>query len=168
MATLTVTNLNNFGVSSLRQAILNANAVPTPDEIAFNLSGGTINLSSARISDDLTINGLGADLLTIDAGGVGGNVFDVIDDDVSNLIEVVITGLTITGRSVVDGGGILNTETLTVTNSTISGNTAQGGSAVGGGIYSMGVKVQELVVQPHANQVFLHLLNGGEPFGASR
>ncbi len=132
---------------TLREAIEAANTntpvgdapagMPGLDTIDFDelLSGETITLTNGelQITDDLTINGLGADELTV-SGNNASRVFNV-DGGTSDEIEVLIDGLTIadgfaegdffTGR----GGGILNQENLTVTNSTLSGNT-------GSGIYS--------------------------------
>lgn len=39
-ATYTVTNTNNSGAGSLRQAMLDVNATPDADVIAFNIGGG--------------------------------------------------------------------------------------------------------------------------------
>ncbi|MBI3952270.1 MAG: hypothetical protein HY314_17610 [Acidobacteria bacterium] len=61
MATFTVTNTNNSGAGSLRQAILGANASPGADMINFSVGSGgkTINLTSAlpTITDAVTIDG---------------------------------------------------------------------------------------------------------------
>ncbi len=63
------------GEFSLREAIELANTTPGSDSISFgpDLAGGTINLDpmlgELEITDDVTIVGLGADQLTIDAGG---------------------------------------------------------------------------------------------------
>ena len=61
------------GHLSLREAIEEANANPGADTITFDasLAGDTINLTQGEllISDDLTLTGLGADQLTINAGG---------------------------------------------------------------------------------------------------
>src|ERR1051325_6554336 len=61
-ATYTVTNTNDSGAGSLRQAILNANASPGPDTINFNIAGGglkTITPLSVlpNISEGVTIDG---------------------------------------------------------------------------------------------------------------
>ena len=68
-ATYTVSNLNNAGAGSLRQAIIDANANSGADTITF-ASGvtGTITLVTdfPNITDDLTITGPGKDSLTID------------------------------------------------------------------------------------------------------
>ncbi|MEQ8959802.1 MAG: hypothetical protein RLP02_18065 [Coleofasciculus sp. C2-GNP5-27] len=139
MATFTVTNLVDSGTGSFRQAISDANATSGTDEILFNagLSGGTINLTSGEllVTDDLMINGLGADLLTVDAGGLS-RVFNIDDGVTDSFIDVLIDGLTITGGvgggRVGEGGGIHTQENLTLTNSTISSNSS-GGIANRGG-----------------------------------
>ena len=80
----TVTNTNDSGPGSLRQAILNANANPGLDTIDFapGLSG-TIVLTSGelQITDDVTIDGPGADRLSV-SGNNASRVFDVDVDPV--------------------------------------------------------------------------------------
>ena len=58
MASFTVTNLNDSGAGSLRQAILDANLNPGADVISFDVTG-SINLLSALpdIIDTLVIDG---------------------------------------------------------------------------------------------------------------
>ena len=127
----------NDGVTSLREAIEEANNTSGLDTIEFDetkLSGKEIALKSGEleITDDLTIDGLGADKLTV-SGNKKSRVFKVDDGDSENRIDVVIDGLTIAdGLTDGNGGGILTFENLTLTNSTISGNKA----AIGGGIYA--------------------------------
>ena len=65
MATFTVTNTNDSGAGSLRQAILDANALAGADTITFNISGTgvhTINVGSA-VASSMTIT----EAVTIDA-----------------------------------------------------------------------------------------------------
>jgi Domain of unknown function (DUF4347) len=93
-----VTNTNDSGLGSLRQAIAQANASPGLNTISFVGSvfndpiPDTVTLTSGQltISDSLTINGLGADKLTV-SGNNNSRVFEV---DTSTLVE--INGLTIT------------------------------------------------------------------------
>ncbi len=63
VSTLTVTNTNDAGSGSLRQAIIDASSGET---IKFSVTG-TIRLTSGQLTIDknLTINGPGANLLTI-------------------------------------------------------------------------------------------------------
>ena|GEM_PF-4381356 len=81
-----------------------------------------------EISDDLTILGLGQDMLTIDADGRS-RVFHIA----GSFMETAISHLTITGGSLSgDGGGIYQQSgTLTLSNIIVSDNEAR----YGGGIY---------------------------------
>ncbi|HXF40589.1 MAG TPA: choice-of-anchor Q domain-containing protein [Blastocatellia bacterium] len=161
-ATFTVTNLDDSGDGSLRQAILDANANPGADFIDFQDElTGTITLTSGEllVTDDLTINGPGIFAITV-SGNNASRVFEIIQTT-----SVTISGLTISdGKSQgtsgggiihssgtltisnvlltrntadISGGGIDNliNSTLIVTNSTLSGNSS---SSVGGGIQNDG------------------------------
>ncbi|MCI0332111.1 MAG: hypothetical protein L0228_02655 [Planctomycetes bacterium] len=140
------------GDLSLREAIELANLVPDPNEIRFAAaltSGGLatimLTLGELTITDPVSIDGPGADLLTVDASGNdptptvndhnGSRVFDIDDGDSGTLIPVDIIGLTLTGGDVSGNGGAIRTiENLTVKDSNISGNSASGhgaGIAVG-------------------------------------
>ncbi len=113
------------------------------DTITFasSLSGNTITLGgtellidkSLTIDGDLNNDGIGD--ITITANN-SSRVFNINDGDNANDSNVILDGLTITGGSTIgDGGGILNYESLTITNSTVSGNSA---NANGGGIDNNG------------------------------
>ncbi|WP_298908852.1 choice-of-anchor Q domain-containing protein [uncultured Nostoc sp.] len=142
MSTFTVTNTNNSGAGSLQQAILNANALTGKDIIKFgglftDAIADTITLagSSLSITDDLKIDGTGADLLTVS----GNNAYRIFE--ISSHATVEIKGLTITkGNSYSDnseilgGSGIYNKGTLTLSNASISSNNGD----TGGGIYNTG------------------------------
>ncbi len=78
-ADFTVANRNDSGSGSgsgsgsLRQAVFDANASPGPDTVLFDASvTGTILLTSGAltVTDPLTLEGPGQDLLTIDGGAV--------------------------------------------------------------------------------------------------
>jgi hypothetical protein len=126
--TLTVTNTNDSGFGSLRDAIANA---ASGDTIIF--SGGvtgTIGLTSGEllISKNLTIGGPGASILAINGNQLS-RVFEI-----SSGASVSISGLTIQNGNVAGnqtGGGILDGGALTLSNITLSGNTAH----YGGGLY---------------------------------
>jgi hypothetical protein len=126
-----VTNLNDAGMGSLRQAILDTPAGGTVDFQAGMT--GTITLTSGElaINRDLTISGPGASVVTV-SGNHASRVFDI-----TGTFTVAISGLTIADGSVgypANGGGIFNGGTLTVTNCTLSGNSA----GFGGGILNRG------------------------------
>lgn len=132
-ATFTVTNLNDSGPDSLRQAILDTNVAASDDAIVFSSSlSGTITLTSGQlgITGNLTINGPGADTLTI-----SGN------PDESWRIFVIETGATVNIEGLTlkegGGGGILNRGTLTVSHNTLSRNHSAGYDR-GGGIDNLG------------------------------
>lgn len=138
------------GDLSLREAIRLANVSTGDDTITFSPdlfnAAQTIHLNSQlpTISDDLTIDGPGAGLLTIDAGGGNdgtiGNGFRILhidDGDSGNHIDVAISGFTVTGGDVggSSGGGILNIENLTANDLIVRDNFA---SSDGGGIRNSG------------------------------
>jgi len=125
------------GDLSLREAIELANAFFGADTIDFasELAGGTITLTSGELSitDDLTIEGLGADQLTI-SGNDESRIFQVDDTDDRATINVQISGLSLDDGHAYDGGGIYNREILTIEDCTLYSNSAFG--RVGGGIYN--------------------------------
>ncbi|GGA17693.1 choice-of-anchor Q domain-containing protein [Okeania sp. KiyG1] len=175
MATFNVTNTKNAGNGSLRNAIAKANATPGADTITFDssLAGMTIGLTSRELSitDSLTINGLGANLLTVDAQQNGFRVFN-IDNDSDDLINVFINGLTITGGNPIgSGGGIFTSENLTIQDSIISGNTSNGikgqydiFTADGGGIDSEYGNLNIINTEIINNQAVGDLADGNPQF----
>ena len=138
------------GDLSLREAIALANQQEGADTITFNSSlNGSIVLSQGEltIDDSLTINGLGAENLTIDGNG-SSRVFQIDDGNAEIDLDVVLDGVTIANGLVTEettdsiGGGILNRENLTLTNSKVTGNSAEtsndANTSKGGGIYTSG------------------------------
>ena len=99
------------------QAALSAEAGVAVGQAVTIILGG----SQLEITGDLAIQGLGADVLTLNAGGRS-RVLHLSGEGT----EVELTGLTLTGgyeRG--PGGGIYNEQaTLALTNSTVSGNSA--------------------------------------------
>ena len=130
------------GKCTLRAAIQEANSVAGADPIDFSVTG-TIQLGGVlpNLSTDITINGPGANLLTV-RRNTGGNygIFTI------NGGTVAISGLTIAHGAAANGGGILNDGTVTITNSTL----ASGIAASGGGIYNNGTADN---YQQHASPV---------------
>ena len=161
-ATFTVSNLNDSGAGSLRQALLDANANPGADMVTFQstLSGQITLASELPITDPVQVLGPGANRLTI-SGNSTTRILNV--NTKPNSFPVMISGLGLKDGSIAgDGGAILNKYaaltldqvvisqsratanstgggianedgSLTVRSSTITGNSARGG----GGIYSI-------------------------------
>ncbi len=139
-----VTNLNDSGAGSLRQAISDADAGST---ITFQtgLTGAITLASQLTIDKNLTIQGPGANFLTI-SGNDAVRIFEITADNVT------LSGLTIAnGRAtgeIAQGGGILYTSagTLTLQQCALSDNSAHSSGAgngpgsyvagFGGGIYN--------------------------------
>lgn len=127
-ATFQVSNTNDSGPGSLRQAVLDANINPTPDEIIFDSSiGNTIALTSGpiEIRDALIITGPGAQNLTINAGH-SFDIFDVPGGSISNPYTVSISSLTLAnGVTAIDADSYGDVE-LTVADSVITGSSDTG------------------------------------------
>jgi hypothetical protein len=146
-ATFTVSNLNDEGAGSLREAITAANNNGTgSDEIVF-ASGlsGTINVGSTNgnglyPSTAMSIQGDGRITLQGAAATIDYVVYTGTAYGATPGFPISLSGLTITGGHAANngftdrGGGIYNQDAaLTVSNSVISNNYAQDD---GGGIYS--------------------------------
>jgi hypothetical protein len=149
-ATFLVSNANDAGTGSLRQAILAANAAAGPDTVAFDATffatPRTIALSSASgqlvITDDLDVIGPGTGRLTV-TGNTFTRVF-YIGNGATPAIAVSLAGLTVTGGngsnggpapSFGEGGGIyVENEFLTLTDVVLTANTTANQFFHGGGI----------------------------------
>ncbi|HEV2851952.1 MAG TPA: choice-of-anchor Q domain-containing protein [Thermoanaerobaculia bacterium] len=138
-ATFTVTNLDDDGPGSLRDAIGQANALAGPDTIDFQAGlAGVITLASGQlaITDSVDIQGPGASVIAVN-GNTGSRVFYLYNG--SALLDVTISGLTITGGEASSGAGIFdNDENLVLDGVTITGNSASGD---GGGLWASGLSM---------------------------
>lgn len=137
----TVTSLADSGAGSLRQVIADA---PANSTITFGVTG-TITLTSGviNIGQNLTLNGPGANLLTI-SGNNTSRIFDVYAS-VLNLNNMRLTAGRASGPGGEDGGAIyvfsgasLNVNTVQFDNHNASGNPC---CEKGGAIFSQGVTV---------------------------
>ncbi|CAN5345386.1 hypothetical protein BH10ACI2_BH10ACI2_22760 [soil metagenome] len=141
-ASFVVSNINDSGAGSLRQAITDANANgDAADTITFQSplfdSSQTINLLSALpdIKTSLSVVGPGANLLTV-RRSAGGNysVFNIP----GAIFTISFSGLTISNGMATGGnggGGISSFSALTVNNCAITGNQAEN---FGGGLLVFG------------------------------
>ncbi len=136
------------GVTSLREAIIQANSTPEDDTIQLT-AGATYNLTISGSEEDnaatgdldivagggeITVTSQGQDKAVIDAGGetgIGDRVFDVLQNSSLQLDNLEVTGGRVSGV----GGGIFTSldGTTSISNSTISSNYA---SFAGGGIHT--------------------------------
>jgi len=151
--TYQVTNTNDSGAGSLRQAIINANTHPGTDTITFAAAtnGVPIILAGAAGDDanasgdldildggDLTIQGNGAANTILDGGGID-RVFHVCPGG-GCTYTITISGVTIrNGKPGLfdTGGGIYNNGAmLNIQNSKIGGAGHGNQAWVGGGIYN--------------------------------
>jgi serine/threonine protein kinase len=139
----------NDGLVTLREAIIHANwhnmneADPSKsDTITFDPevfgTPQTIILTDGQlwIADSISIQGPGADRLTISGNQLPDRVFEISDRQ-SSLIDVTLSGLTIRdggdGTTSIQGAGIRNSENLTLLNVALVNNRAVRHS--GGGLY---------------------------------
>jgi hypothetical protein len=139
-ATLTtyhVSNLNDDGAGSLRDAVRQANANGGADTIVFDAgASGTITLTGGQITitDDVTITGLGETNSTI-SGNNASRIFYV--GNRASLISASIESITLSGGKAPAGnsdfgGAIYGRGTfLTLANVVVSGNSA----SEGGGLF---------------------------------
>src|SRR5262249_22781108 len=139
-STFQVENLADSGAGSLRQTILDANALPGADVIEFAPAArdGTITLTGGQLSitGDLTIDGPGADRLAV-SGNDASRVFRI-----GSGVTAAIDDLTITHGHADNGGAIWNAGgSLSLSHVIVSQNQAlgaQGNLAQGGGVFNQG------------------------------
>ncbi len=148
LSTLTVSNTNDSGSSSLRAAVTEANADGGGDTIVFSsvfdtpqtitLTSGLLTLTGAATT---TIMGPGANLLTLSGNG-DSQVFEIAGGSAA-----AVSGLTIThgyvnfgeGGGVWNNGGNLTMADVFITNNGAYGNDNNGDlGSYGGGLASSG------------------------------
>ena len=134
-----MTNTNDSGPGSLRQALADAN---DGDTIKFAVTG-TIGLTSGEllVVKNITISGPGAENLAVN-GNNQSRVFHIAPGQ-----TVTISGLTIiNGHTAEFGGGIYNDHAfLILSNCVITGNSAA--NNIGGGIHNNGDNIGHATLQ---------------------
>jgi len=131
--TVTVTTNADSGAGSLRQAIADACDGAT---ISFDMSQVvspiTLTTGELSINKNLTIQGPGASPLTI-SGNNASRVFNIQSGQTVDVSDLTITNGKATGGN--NGGGVLNSGTLTLTNCNLFSNSTANN---GGGIFNSG------------------------------
>src|SRR5437773_7267943 len=151
---ITVTNGDDSGPGSLRQALADAN---DGDTINFDASVGTVILTTAELAIDksLTLSGAPQMVTVVRASQTEFHIFHVMPGH-----SVEIDGLTISGGHITgdNGGGILNdNSTVTIAHCTVNGNvivSASFDANSGGGIYNSGTMTLNQVIVNNNNAVF--------------
>ena len=151
---ITVTNTNDSGAGSLRQALADAQ---DGDTINFDPSVNTVTLTTAElsISQSITISASPQTVTVQRASQTEFRIFHVMPGH-----SVEIDGLTISGGHITgnNGGGILNdNSTLTVAHCTVWANAIVSGSVAntsGGGIYNSGTMTLNQVIVNNNNASF--------------
>jgi hypothetical protein len=144
--TYPVTNTDNAGPGSLRQAIMDANDTPAVADLIRIDVTGTVNLGTPleTLLGELEIRGPGANQFTVRRSMAAVGTFRIFK--VQSGAAVEISGLTVTNGRVTpaspppnSGGGIENEGTLTLRGVVVSDNeVAQFTQAFGGGIANAG------------------------------
>ncbi len=131
--TLTVTQLQDDGPGSLREAVAQANATPGADTIRFGLSGTVTLLSPLIVSDDLLIDGAGQ-RVTLSGSG---QVTLLVQKEPAKTLDIARLTLRQANASQSAGGAIHSRGNLRITESLLLGNTAP----MGGAVYSTGAQL---------------------------
>jgi hypothetical protein len=159
---ITVTNTNDSGPGSLRQALADAQ---DGDTIDFDSSVNIVTLTTTElvITKSITISASPQMVTVARSSQTEFRIFHVMPGH-----SVEINGLTISGGHITDdnGGGILNdNSTLTIADCTVNENAIAGGSFAnsGGGIYNSGTMTLNQVIVNNNNAFF----SGGGPFPPS-
>ena len=142
-----VTNTNNTGAGSLRQAIVDVCDggtvtfnIPIATDLGCNSGAGPCTITLATeltISKSLTIDGPTAESVIV-SGGNASRVFEITAGTV-NINDLTISNGQVSAGS--NGAGINNAGTLNLTGVTVSGNLAipdATGTTGGGGIFNSG------------------------------
>jgi hypothetical protein len=154
---ITVTNTNDSGPGSLRQALADAQ---DGDTINFAVNIVTLTTAELVITKSITISASPQTVTVQRASQAQFRIFHVMPGH-----SVEINGLTILGGHITgdNGGGILNdNSTLTIAHCTVNQNAIVSGSFAnsGGGIYNSGTMTLNQVIVNNNNALW-----GGDPTG---
>src|SRR6476620_2121316 len=125
---ITVTNGNDSGPGSLRQALAEAN---DGDTINFDPSIGTVTLTTAElaISKNITVSGAPQMVTVVRSSQTEIRIFHVMPGQTATIEDLHITGGYVSGGPY--GGGVLNDHAnLTISNCSLTTNTSTYGGAI--------------------------------------
>jgi Calx-beta domain/IPTL-CTERM motif len=158
-ATFTVSNPGDAGPGTLRQAILDANANPGPDQIVFTVANVTLASSLPLITSPVAIDGtVGTGRVTIT-----GVLFDcsrafnfTAGSSGSSLTRVIVNNYC---ESLRIGPGVTN---VTVTGSRLSNGVAINGddNVIGGTAAGLGNQIDFLTIGGDRNQFYRNTVSG--------
>jgi len=134
-ATFTVTSGSDAGPGSFRQAVLDANATPDADDIAFAAGVTTVGLTGPRvdITAPLAIRGAGpAATAVARTGGTGGLL------NIPAGVAVQLSAFMLRGGTEKNGGALESRGNLTIDQAVFTANTA---TESGGGLFVNGGQV---------------------------
>jgi parallel beta-helix repeat protein/predicted outer membrane repeat protein len=149
-ATFLVSNLNDAGPGSLRQAVADAEAATGPDVVQFQAGlTGTITLTTGEIGikDSVDIQGPGTSVISV-SGNDASRIFYLYNSS-NPAPSVSISGLTLThGKASKGDGGAISDhgESLTLDNVAVTSSAANDGGGVfvssgdGGGPFSLTIQ----------------------------
>ncbi len=142
-ANIAVTNLNDAGAGSLRQALIDLNVLDAQQNPA-----NTIDLANAPAGAIALMTALPEIQRNVEIIGKGQNVTSVVRSNNANRLfrvflvgtdrTVTIRDMTISNGRSAFGAGVYNSGTLALNRVTISGNQVTAGPGLGGGVYSHG------------------------------
>jgi N-acetylneuraminic acid mutarotase len=128
-ASLTVTDCtDDSGAGTLRAAVTQANSDPAGDTITFGCSGTITLQSPLSLTNPMTIDGSGQNVI-IDGGG-SVQLFTITGN--GSATPTILNDLTLENGNATDGGAIENEGDFEVdiTNTTLTGNSATDGGAI--------------------------------------
>jgi hypothetical protein len=161
LATFTVTNTNDSGAGSLRQAMTDANATPGTDTIIIPTGTYVLTTGKLIINDNVIITGAGAATTLID-GNANERVFETRGSSITTMSGVTIQN----GRQNGNGAGVFvdNSSILNLSDAILTNNNGTGGD--GGAFHVHGtLNLNRVLINNNlANNgagIYFHGANGG-------
>ncbi|MGP0591885.1 DUF4347 domain-containing protein [Nitrospira sp. T9] len=161
LATFTVTNTNDAGAGSLRQAIIDADATPGTDTIIIPTGTYVLTTGPMQINDDVIITGAGAATTIID-GNNASRLFETRGSSTTTMSGITIQN----GDNGGNGAGVLvdNTSTLNLSDAiltNIDGTGGQGGAFHVHGTLNLNRVLIANNLADHGAGIYFHNAVGG-------